>query len=56
MKSLIKIIYFEALVNGQDPQELMRYYEKNNLIPAIKMGIIERQTLLSSKLFNLDKR
>jgi len=36
-----QIIYFEALVNGQDPQELMRYYEKNNLIPAIKMGIIE---------------
>ncbi len=34
-------IYYEAMMSGQDPQEVINYYQENNLLPAIKMGMIE---------------
>lgn len=45
-------IYYEAIMSGQDPQKVMEYYSKNNLLPAIKMGIIEDK--LFSKLLGLE--
>lgn len=45
-------IYYEAVMSGQDPQGVMQYYQKNNLLPAIKMGIIEDK--LFSKLLGLE--
>ena len=46
-------IYYEAMMSGQDPQQVIEYYQKNNLLPAIKMGMIEDR--LFSKIIGLDK-
>ena len=34
-------LYYEAMMQGQNPQDLVKYYEDNNLLPAVKMGMIE---------------
>jgi len=34
-------IYYESMMGGQDPQEAIKYYQENNLLPAVKMGMIE---------------
>jgi len=41
-------LYYEAMMSGQNPQEVIKHYQDNNLIPAIKMGMIEDK--LFSKL------
>ena len=46
-------IYYEAMMSGQDPQQVIKYYQKNNLLPAIKMGMIEDR--LFSRIMGLDK-
>jgi len=46
-------IYYEAIISGQDPQSVIEYYQQNNLLPAIKMGIIEDK--LFTKIIGLDK-
>ena len=46
-------IYYEAMMSGQDPQEVIKYYEENNLLPAVKMGMIEDK--LFGKMLGLDK-
>ena len=46
-------IYYEAMMSGQDPQQVIKYYQENNLLPAVKMGMIEDK--LFSKLLGLDK-
>jgi len=46
-------IYYEALVNNQEPEQVIKYYQENNLFPAIKMGIIEDKLFL--KILELDK-
>ncbi len=48
-----QILYYEALMNGQDPQALIKHYQENNLLPVIKMGMIEDK--LFSKLLKLDE-
>lgn len=46
-------IYYEAMMNNQDPQQVVEYYQENNLLPAVKMGMIEDK--LFSKIMGLDK-
>ncbi len=46
-------LYYEAMMNGQNPQEVIEYYQKNNLLPAVKMGMIEDK--LFAKIIGLDK-
>ena len=46
-------IYYEAMMSGQDPQEVIKYYTDNNLLPAVKMGMIEDK--LFGKMLGLDK-
>jgi trigger factor len=45
-------LYYEAMMSGQDPQEVIKYYQENNLLPAVKMGMIEDK--LFGKLLGLD--
>jgi len=45
-------IYYEAMMSGQDPQQVIKYYEENNLLPAVKMGMIEDK--LFGKMLGLD--
>ncbi len=49
-----KAIYYEAMVGGQDPKEVIKHYQDNNLLPAVKMGMIEDK--LFSKLLGFDKK
>lgn len=46
-------IYYEAMMNNQDPQQVVEYYQENNLLPSVKMGMIEDK--LFSKIMGLDK-
>ena len=46
-------IYYEAMMSGQDPQEVIKYYQENNLLPAVKMGMVEDK--LFGKMLGLDK-
>jgi trigger factor len=47
-----QVLYYEAMMNGQDPKALIEYYQNNNLIPVIKMGMIEDK--LFTKLLKLE--
>jgi trigger factor len=49
-QEMMQTIYYEAMMMGQDPQETFEYYQKQNLLPAIKMAMIEDRLL--SKLLN----
>ncbi len=46
-------IYYESMMSGQDPQQVIKYYQDNNLLPAVKMGMIEDK--LFGKMLGLDK-
>ncbi|CAA6812803.1 MAG: Cell division trigger factor (EC [uncultured Sulfurovum sp.] len=46
-------IYYEAMMSGQDPQEVIKYYQENNLLPAVKMGMIEDK--LFAKIIGIDQ-
>jgi len=45
-------IYYEAMISRQDPQEVIKYYQENNLLPAVKMGMIEDK--LFGKMLGLE--
>jgi trigger factor len=49
---VIQTLQYEAIVTGQNPDELVQYYEKNNLLPAVKMSLLEDK--LYAKLLGLD--
>ena len=42
---VLQVIYFEAIKAGQDAEKIYEYYKENNLIPAIKMSMIEDKLL-----------
>ncbi|MFK5975595.1 MAG: trigger factor [Sulfurovum sp.] len=46
-------LYYEAMMSQQDPQEVIKYYQDNNLLPAIKMGMMEDK--LFGKILGLEK-
>ncbi|MEA3490936.1 MAG: trigger factor [Campylobacterota bacterium] len=52
-EEVTQTIYYEAMISSQDPQEVIKHYQDNNLLPAVKMGMIEDK--LFSKLLGLDK-
>jgi len=43
-------LYYEALMSGQDPQSVMKYYEEAGYIPAIKMSMLEQKVM--THIFN----
>ena len=46
-------IYYEAMMSQQDPQQVIQYYQENNLLPAVKMGMIEDK--LFAKIIGIDQ-
>ena len=46
-------IYYEAMMSGQDPQQVIEYYQQNNLLPAVKMGMIEDK--LFAKIIGIEQ-
>jgi trigger factor len=52
-QEVTQTIYYEAMMSRQNPQQVIEYYQENNLLPAVKMGMIEDK--LFSKIIGLDK-
>jgi trigger factor len=46
-------LYYEAMMSGQNPQDVIKHYQENNLLPAVKMGMIEDK--LFSRILGLEK-
>jgi len=49
---VLQVIYFESLRANQDAEKVLEYYKENNLLPAVKMSMVEEQllsTLLDKK-------
>ena len=40
-------------MSGQEPAQVMAYYQENNLLPAVKMGMIEDR--LFTKLLGIEQ-
>jgi len=51
-KEVSQMLYYEAMMSGQNAEEVIKYYEENNLLPAVKMGMIEDK--LFGKLLGLE--
>jgi len=49
-QEVMQTLYFEALQMGQNPQEMLKSYEEQGLLPAVKMAIVEDR--LFNKLFD----
>jgi len=49
-QEMMQAIYYEALMAGREPQQIFEYYQKQNLLPAIKMAMVEDRLL--SKLLD----
>lgn len=48
-----QLLYYEAMMMGANLEEIIKTYEKNNMIPALKMTILENKVLnalLESKI------
>ncbi|MCX2716298.1 trigger factor [Helicobacter sp. MIT 21-1697] len=54
---VLQTIYYEAMMMGQDPKATLEHYQKNNLVPAIKMTMLEDRVLhyLLDKKFEASK-
>ena len=42
---LYQVLYYEAMMMRANPKEVFELYEKNNMIPALKMTILENKIL-----------
>lgn len=42
---VVNAIYYEAMAMGQDPKAVLEYYQANNLIPAVRMAMLEDRVL-----------
>ena len=52
-EEVTQAIYYEAMMSGQDAQQVIKHYQDNNLLPAVKMGMIEDK--LFSKLLGINQ-
>jgi len=51
-QEVLQVLYFEAIRQGQDAEKIYEYYKENNLLPAVKMSLVEERlltTLLDKK-------
>lgn len=42
---VMQALYYEAMMAGQDPKAMLDFYQKNNLLPAVKMAMLEDRIL-----------
>lgn len=42
---VMQTLYYDAMMMQQDPQKVIEYYKKNNLLPAVKMSMVEDRLL-----------
>lgn len=43
---VLQTVYYESMMSGQNPKDMIDYYKKNNLFPALKMAMIEDKILV----------
>ncbi|MDO7252876.1 trigger factor [Helicobacter cappadocius] len=43
---VLQTVYYESMMSGQNPKDMIEYYKKNNLFPALKMAMIEDKILV----------
>lgn len=53
-QEILAALYYQAMMSGQDAQELVEYYKENNLMTSAKMGLTEDK--LFGKMLGLDKQ
>ena len=53
-QEVLSALYYQAMMSGQDAQELVTYYKENNLMTSAQMGLT--QDKLFGKILGLDKR
>lgn len=49
-QEVMQTLYYEAMQQGQDPKEYVQMYEKQGVLPAVKMAMVEDK--LFNKLFD----
>ncbi len=54
-EEVVQTIYYEALQMGRNPQEILEAYQKQGLLPAIKMAMIEDKLLTHLLNKKMDK-
>lgn len=42
---VFQTLYYEAMMTGQNPENLIEQYRKNNMLAAVKMAMIEDRVL-----------
>ncbi|PAF48660.1 trigger factor [Helicobacter sp. 12S02232-10] len=42
---VFQTIYYESMMNRQNPKDVIEYYKQNNMLPAIKMAMVEDKIL-----------
>lgn len=52
-QEILSALYYQAMVSGQDAQELVKYYKENNLMTSAKMGLT--QDKLFGQMLGFDK-
>ncbi|ANV98139.1 trigger factor [Helicobacter enhydrae] len=43
---VMQTIYYEAMMSGQNPKQILEFYQKNNLLPAVKMAMLQDRFLV----------
>lgn len=44
-KEVLNTIFYEAMTLGQNPRAMLEHYKNNNLLPAVKMAMLEDRVL-----------
>lgn len=52
-QEVLSALYYQAMMSGQDAEELVEYYRKNNLMTSAKMGLTEDK--LFGQMLGFDK-
>jgi len=52
-QEVLSALYYQAMMSGQDAQELVAHYEKNNLMQSAKMRLTEDKLFGQMLGFNL---
>jgi trigger factor len=53
-QEVMQVLYYEAMQQGQDPRAYVEMYEKQGVLPAVKMALVEDK--LFNKLFDKESK
>lgn len=53
-QEIMSALYYQAMMSGQDPNQLVEYYQKNHLMTSAKMSLTQDKLL--GRMLGLDKR